>query len=447
VSTVEYWCEYAWLGGEQPSTDVLVQVADGRIVAVQEGVPCPPRAVRLAGLTLPGLANAHSHAFHRALRGRTQVGAGSFWTWRDQMYDVAANLDPDQYLRLARATYAEMAMAGITCVGEFHYLHHQAGGVPYDEPNQMGAALVAAAADAGVRLTLLDTCYLHGGIGVAPNEVQQRFSDGTAGDWAERVDALHSVASDTVRVGAAVHSVRAVDPEAIGAVSSWAASAGAPLHAHVSEQRAENERCIEAYGLTPTALLADRGALGPTFTAVHATHLSGVDIGLLGSSGSGVCMCPTTERDLADGIGPAGSLRAAGSPIVLGSDSHAVIDLFEEARAVELDERLATTLRGHHRAVELLQGATVDGHRSLGWPDAGRIEVGRLADLVSVRLDSVRTAGLDLASALAGVVFAASAADVHHVVSNGKVVVSEGQHVALDVPRELAASIASVVTG
>ena len=172
-----YHCELAWLGGEVAEPDVAVEVAGDRIAAVASGVPAPRGAERLAGLTLPGLANAHSHAFQRALRGRTHRGAGSFWTWREQMYALAERLDPDAYRRLARAVFAEMALAGITAVGEFHYLHHGPGGGRYDDPNAMGAALAAAAADAGVRLTLLDACYLHGGIGVEPGQVQRRFAD------------------------------------------------------------------------------------------------------------------------------------------------------------------------------------------------------------------------------------------------------------------------------
>lgn len=441
----QFWCELAWLGGDTSTADVLVTAAGDRITQVVVGVPCPPEATRLAGLTLPGMANAHSHAFHRALRGRTQVGTGSFWTWRDQMYTAAQRLNPDSYFRLARAVYGEMAMAGITCVGEFHYLHHGPAGVPYADPNAMGAALTAAAHEAGLRITLLDTCYLHGGFGVEPNERQLRFSDGDALSWAARASAASSLESTDVRVGAAIHSVRAVDPAAIEVVAAWAATRDAPLHAHVSEQKAENQQCIDAYGLTPTALLAERGALGDRFTAVHATHLAGSDIGLYGVHGCIICMCPTTERDLADGIGPALALRDAGARLSLGSDSHAVIDMFEEARAVELDERLAAQVRGSHDAPSLMRAATANGHESLGWSDAGRIEVGMVADLVSVRMDSVRTAGSSALTAVESAIFAASAADVHHVIAGGVIIVSDGLHQRMDVARELASSIQEVM--
>ena len=440
-----YWCELAWLGGDTATADVLLQTSGDRITAVHAGVPCPPEAVRLGGLTLPGMANAHSHAFHRVLRGRTQVGTGSFWTWREQMYAAAAQLNPDSYHRLARAVYGEMALAGITCVGEFHYLHHGAGGTPYADPNAMGAALVAAAGDAGLRITLLDTCYLHGGIGVEPNETQRRFSDGDALSWAARASALSSLESPTSRIGAAVHSVRAVDPASIEVVAAWAAQRTAVLHAHVSEQKAENEQCIEAYGLTPTALLAERGVLDERFTAVHATHLAVADIGLYGTSGCSICMCPTTERDLADGIGPAMQLRDAGARLSLGTDSQAVIDMFEEARAVELDERLASRVRGSHDAPSLLRAATRNGHAGLGWHEAGSLQVGGLADFTSLRLDTVRTAGTSMVTALESAVFAAGAADVHHVVVDGEIIVADGRHVRIDVAAELASVIGELM--
>ena len=431
-----YWCSTALLPTGIAS-GVLVTVVDGRFASVSADAD-PGDAVRLDGLVLPGLANCHSHAFHRALRGRTQTERGTFWTWREQMYAVAAALTPDSYYDLARAVYGEMLLAGITAVGEFHYLHHAPGGRRYDDPNAMGAALIAAARDAGIRIALLDTCYVAGGIDQPLNDVQQRFSDGDAAAWASRVSVLSG--SDDVVIGAAAHSVRGVPQEQLGAVAS--AFPDVPLHIHLSEQVAENTACLEAYGRTPAQVLDEAGFLTGRTSAVHATHLTDVDVGLLGSSATYSCFCPTTERDLADGIGPSTALRDVGSPLTLGSDSHAVVDLFEEMRAVELNERLASQERGHWSAPELLRAATVDGHHSIGFGDAGVIEVGARADLVAVRLDSVRTAGTGGAAETA--VFAASAADVRDVVVSGKYVVADGKHISLDVAGELAASIAAV---
>jgi len=405
---------------------VTFEVAGGRFTAVTPHTAQGAGQV-LPGVVLPGFANAHSHAFHRALRGRTHDGGGTFWTWRERMYAVAAQLDPDSYLALATATYAEMALAGVTAVGEFHYLHHAPAGVIYDEPNAMGEALRQGAADAGIRLTLLDTCYLAGGLGAGGHGelegVQLRFGDGDADRWAQRVEGLKESAG--MRVGAAVHSVRAVPRPQLGAVR--AAAAGRPLHVHLSEQPAENQSCQEFYGLTPTALLEVEGLLGSATTAVHATHLTGSDIAMLGSSGTTVCLCPSTERDLADGIGPARRLYDAGSPLSLGTDQHAVSDLLEEARALEMDERLSSLQRGRFRPDELLSAAT--RHGSLGWDDAGRLEVGARADLVAVRLDSPRTAG----SAPEQIILTAGAGDVDTVIVDGSVVVTGGRHLLGDV--------------
>ncbi|MFF8385189.1 formimidoylglutamate deiminase [Streptomyces kanasensis] len=438
-----YWCEHAWLGTHvEPS--VALDVSDGRLTAVRTGVDTPPPgAVTLRGLTLPGLANAHSHAFHRALRGTVQVGSGTFWTWRETMYQVASRLTPDSYHALARAVYAEMALAGITAVGEFHYLHHAPGGVPYADPNAMGEALIAAAGEAGIRITLLDTAYLSSGFGAAPDRHQLRFSDGTAEAWAERAASLKE--RDGVRIGAAIHSVRAVPAAQLSTVARWAADRDAPLHVHLSEQTAENDACLAAHGRTPTRLLADHGVLGPRTTGVHNTHLTDEDVALLGGSGTGTCMCPTTERDLADGIGPAVALQRAGSPLSLGSDSHAVIDLLEEARAMELDERLRSRTRGHWTAAALLRAATADGHAALGRPDAGRLEAGALADFTTIALDTVRTAGPPPRLAAETAVFAASAADVRHTVVAGRHVVRDGAHALVpDVARALRDSIAAL---
>ncbi|GAA2752538.1 formimidoylglutamate deiminase [Kitasatospora cinereorecta] len=447
-AVVTYWAEHAWLphvNGPVVERDVLIAVGPGGRIAkvTPDSGPCPSGAIRLGGLVLPGHANAHSHAFHRALRGNVQVGSGTFWTWRDTMYRFAGALDPDSYLELATAVYAEMALAGITAVGEFHYLHHAPGGVRYDNPNAMGEALIEAALRAGIRITLLDTCYLSSGFGAEPTKPQLRFSDGDADSWAERISELKP--AEHARIGAAVHSVRAVPAEQLGTVAHWAVMRKAPLHVHLSEQTAENDACLAAHGVTPTRLLGDHGVLGPRTSVVHATHLTDEDIHLLSDTSTVVCMCPTTERDLADGIGPARRLASSGCPITLGSDSHAVIDPFEEARALELDERLRTRTRGHWTANALLRASTEDGHASLGWSEAGRIEAGSLADFCAVALDTVRTAGPRPALGAEIAVFAASAADVRHVVVGGRHIVRDGVHQLVpDVPKALAEAIAAL---
>jgi formiminoglutamate deiminase len=431
--------ERAWVDGSFQD-DVLVEIEDGRFTSVEPGGdPGPAEAPdRVSGLTIPGLANCHSHAFHRALRGRTQRERGSFWTWRDQMYEVAERLEPDSYFTLARATYREMAAAGITSVGEFHYLHHQPDGTPYDDPNAMGVALVEAAREAGIRITLLDTCYLSSGFGEPPDGVQTRYADRDAHAWAERVDRLDRVGESMV-LGAAVHSVRAVPAEQLPTVAEWAGDEK-PLHVHVSEQVVENHACVAAYSRTPAEVLALHGVLGPNTSAIHATHLTDGDIRLLGRTGTHACFCPTTERDLGDGVGPSRRLAMAGVPLTLGSDSHAVIDLFEEMRAVELDERLATQMRGHWAAAELLDAATTNGHRSLGWTDAGSIAVGHRADLVTLDATSPRTAGTGRDEGT--VAFAATAEDVTRVMVDGQVVVRQGDRE--EIGRELDQAIAEV---
>src|SRR4051794_18821618 len=407
-----WWCPAAWLP-TGPVDGVRVTEDGGLITAVDVADPRPGDR-RLTGLVLPGLADAHSHAFHRALRGRTADQGGTFWTWRERMYAVAGRLDPESYLALARASYAELALAGVTCVGEFSYLHHPPGGGRYADPNTMSEALVQAAADAGVRLTLLDSCYLAGGLdGAALDEVQLRFSDGDADAWAARALALPEL--PTLRVGAAVHSVRAVPAGQLDTVV--AAARGRPLHVHLSEQPAENVATLAATGRTPTGLLAQHGVLGPDTTAVHAVHLSDDDVETLAGSGTGVCACPTTEADLADGLGPFRRLADAGVPLCLGSDQHVRSDLLGEAQALEAHERLVSGQRGRFTPADLVGSLTVAGHRALGWPDAGCIAVGQRADLVAVRRDTVRTAGC----APGELPLVATAADVATVVVDGRV--------------------------
>ena len=418
-----YWAAYAWLP-EGCLAGVSFDVEDARFARVRAGVEPQAGQQILSGVTFPGFANGHSHAFHRVLRGRTHAEGGSFWTWRRQMYALAARLDPESYLALARAVFVEMGQAGYTVVGEFHYLHHDQRGRRYADPNAMGKALIQAATEAGVRLTLLDACYLAGGLTATGHlrldPVQTRFSDGDVDHWQDRVSQLAEAGQ--VRIGAAVHSVRAVPAEALSKISE--APGERPLHVHLSEQPAENAATQAFYGRTPTELLDDHGLLGRRTTAVHATHLTDTDIKMLGGSQTSACFCPTTERDLADGIGPARRLASAGSPLTLGSDQQAVIDPFEEMRGLEHHERLATGERGCFTPGDLIMIGSEAGHRSLGWPEGGRIADGNLADFVVVRADSMRTAGARPDQ----IGFAATAADVDLVVVGGQVIVRDGQH-------------------
>ncbi len=265
-----YRCRSAWID-DAISSPVDIHCSAGLITAI-EPAGSGPADESLPGLVFPGFADAHSHVFHRGLRGRTHDRGGTFWTWRDTMYALASRLDPGTFRELAVAAYAEMVCAGITAVGEFHYLHHGPGGMPYDDPNVMGLAAVDAGTEAGLAVTLLDTAYLAGGFDEPVGTVQQRFSDGSADAWAARVGELPV----GIRVGVAIHSVRAVPPAELPTIV--AAATDRVLHVHLSEQPAENQACLAATGRTPTALLADAGALGPRTAAVHATHLTTADV-------------------------------------------------------------------------------------------------------------------------------------------------------------------------
>ncbi|GER22624.1 formimidoylglutamate deiminase [Zafaria cholistanensis] len=437
-------------------------------------------------LRVPGPVNAHSHAFHRILRGRTHGGAAggdgsfradSFWTWRDQMYAAAGRLDPEGYERLATAVFAEMAVAGWTAVGEFHYLHHGPGGIPYGTGSAGGAtrtggasrpgghwpehamerALARAARAAGIRLVLLDTCYLRGGLDTAGaplplSPTQARFCDGDAAGWLARLASLRAALEEEngaeengggegggglVSLGAAIHSVRAVGEEDLAAIASGldrVLGADAPLHVHLSEQPAENTACLAATGTTPAGLLARHGLLSPRLSVVHATHLTGEDIAALGAARATVVMCPSTEADLADGIGPARELADAGATIALGSDQHAVVDPYLEMRALEHGERLRSGIRGRFAPAELAAAVREGGLRSLGLLRAdGTAPNG---DHLLVRTGSVRTAGARPGQ----LPLTATAADVAAVVVNGVTVARDGLHTRLGDPAELYAA-------
>jgi formiminoglutamate deiminase len=406
---------------------VLIEAESGDLTKVVPNA-VDEDAARLPGLVIPGLVNAHSHAFHRLLRGRTHRLGGDFWLWRDLMYETAAALTPETYETIAVAVFTEMAMTGVTTVGEFHYVHNQTGGFPYDDRNEMGHALVRAARTAGIRISLLDAGYFAAGFGEPElSLVQQRFRDPSPEQWIERVGEMSATYEESpdVKVGFAPHSVRAVPPDALRLVAERR-DTESPVHIHVSEQPAENRFCEQATGMTPTGLLDDCGLLGRMTTVVHATHLTPDDIELIGGSASRVCYCATTERDLGDGIGPAAALARSGARLCVGSDSHAVIDLFEEARGIELHQRLDTGRRGVFSPADLLRAATVEGSHSLGF--GGGLRRGEPADFIVIDVDSPRMAGFDVGHGLASIVFAATGADVREVFVGGRRIVADGSH-------------------
>ncbi|MGW9403988.1 formimidoylglutamate deiminase [Arthrobacter sp. NPDC055585] len=436
------WCERALRNG-QVETGVRLSVdSAGIVAAVETGTQPRPGDLVLNGVVVPAASNAHSHAFHRVLRGRTHTGgADSFWSWRQGMYQAAAALTPALYEELATAVYAEMVTAGYTSVAEFHYVHHMPDGSPY-RGHAMELALGRAAQAAGIRLTLLDTCYLTGGFNEPLSDGQLRFSDGSAGAWLDRLkDLRHTFEAEFdpayVSVGAALHSVRAVPEDALQTIAAGL-DPDLPLHIHVSEQPAENQDCLVATGLTPVQLLHRHGLLGPRLAAVHATHLTPEDIQLLGDAGATVVMCPSTEADLADGIGPAAALADAGARIALGSDQHAVVDPWLEMRALEHGERLASGTRGRfapadlHRAVSDA-GAAAQGRRTPGFAP------GASCDLMAVDPASTRTAGSDPAQ----LALSATAQDVTAVVVGGVLTAERGRHLRLGDPGPLLAAAAA----
>ena len=456
--STRYWCESAWIDGAVAHGVLLSADDTGTLTAVETGIDTAPSdAEAVSGFVLPGGVNAHSHAFHRMLRGRTHGDGGTFWTWREVMYSVAAKLDPQAYETVARAVFAEMLAGGYTSVGEFHYVHHAQDGTPYGTERPRGdaeagterprgdanddaghrahameRALARAAASAGIRIRLLDTCYLTGGIDSELSAEQARFGDGTIDGYMDRHAGLIGAFADEfpvetpgesfVHVGAAIHSIRAVPAANLQRFTELSG----PVHVHLSEQPAENEASQEAYGATPTEVLARSGVVDDRLSAVHATHLSEEDIAILGGSRSTIVMCPCTEADLADGIGPARELADAGAVISLGSDQHVVLDALRETQGLEAGERLRSGQRGRFSPAELITALTEGGARSLDLP-VGSLEVGKACDFVALRTDSMRTMG----SLDEQIILTASASDVHLTVSGGKVRVRDGVHTEL----------------
>jgi formimidoylglutamate deiminase len=418
----------------------LLVADDGRIAGVvRTDHPCDTIVDLPGKALLPGFVNAHSHAFQRLIRGKSESRAGSgadFWSWRGTMYHAAASLDPQQLYDVSRMAFLEMLLAGITTVGEFHYLHTQPSGAPYEDPNQLSKEIIAAAQSVGLRIVLLRSAYLRAGFQLPPDPRQRRFCE-TTPQFLANTEALlreYPNGSGGVHIGVAPHSIRAVPLDDLRAIAAWARERGLPNHMHISEQPAENEACLREYGARPVALLGRAGLLGPDFTAVHAIHITAEGTAMLAGSAASICACPTTERNLGDGILPADTILRCGIRIALGTDSQAQIDPLEDAR--ELDYHLR--LRDQQRAVldrspaqplarRLFSCATVNGARSLAIP-AGELIPGACADFFTIDLRDPSVAGHSRVDLLPLMVFGMTRTAIRDVAVNGTLVIRDGRH-------------------
>lgn len=338
---------------------------------------------------LPALATAHSHAFQRAMRGQAQrpgpEGTDDFWTWRQAMYHLAGTLTPDDLFRIALVAFRELKRAGVFTVGEFHYMHHQPDGTPYDDRLCTSEAMIAAAREVGVRIALLRCVYLRGGPGVEPEGAQRRFCDRNLDEALADVDALRAryAGAEDVRIGLAPHSVRAVQPELLSRLFDYATDQRLVVHMHVAEQPKEIQQCLQETGRRPLELIAEMGGLSDRFVAVHATHLLPHEIALLGEARGYACICSTTERDLGDGLPMLGEMAMAGVRLVTGIDSHVVTNPIEDLRGLETGERLRTLKRVTDAAGVRLPGAdvarklwfvgSVQTAAACGFEDAGEV--------------------------------------------------------------------------
>jgi formimidoylglutamate deiminase len=440
-----YQPDFVYRNGRFHSGGTLQVGADGSILP--EGpVPEGARVVRMPGRALlPGLVNGHSHAFQRLIRGRTEYvapgqGMDDFWSWRDAMYRAAEALNPEEVYVASRQAFLEMVLAGITSVGEFHYLHHQPDGTPYVERNALAYEVIRAARDVGLRIVLLRVGYARAGFRVPENPRQRRFIDKDVDAFLSAVQELiqETRGKPGVSVGLAPHSVRAVPREWLAVLAGIRGDL--PVHMHVAEQPKELEACVAEHGLRPVELLEELGVLEARFTAVHAVHVTEAEAQMLGEVGAGVCACPSTERNLGDGIVPAERLVDAGARLCLGSDSQATVDLLDEARQLEGHLRLSRVRRAvldpgggavDGLAARLFGMATVNGAQSLGLP-TGALEPGKPADFFTVDLNHPSLVGASPSSLLAGLVFGADKAAIRDVAVDGKLVVRDGQHPAAE---------------
>jgi formimidoylglutamate deiminase len=435
-----------YVDGRFQSGLALVSDGEGKIVEIGDGKEVED-AVRLRGRALlPGMVNAHSHAFQRVIRGRTehrsQTSSDSFWTWREQMYEAANRLGPEEIYAASQLAFLEMALTGITAVGEFHYIHRSPDYSAYSDPNLLAREVVRAARDVGIRIALLRVAYARAGYQTEANPLQVRFIEESPETYLKHLELLLNTPGPDdgmTWTGVAPHSVRAVPLEYLKKIIGFAQERDLPVHMHVAEQTAEVSACIEEYGRSPVALLETEGLLSKRFTAVHAIHVTPKAIGAIARSGAMVCACPTTERNLGDGVVPVDAYFNAGVTVALGSDSQIQIDLLEDARELEYHLRLQKTARNVLAPVDdtsssalarrLFDCATVNGAKSIGY-DGGRLEPGAPADFFTVDLDDPCIGGSSPEDLLATIVFSLTRAAVRDVVVGGKRIVEEGRHVS-----------------
>jgi formimidoylglutamate deiminase len=401
--------DYVYVDGRFQSGRAVVCDGEGKIVEITEDVS---DAIRLKGRALlPGMVNAHSHAFQRVIRGRTehrsQHSTDSFWTWREQMYTAANALEPEEIYAVSRLAFLEMALTGITAVGEFHYIHHSRDGSPYSDPNLLEREVIRAARDVGIRIALLRVAYARAGYQTESNPQQVRFIEDSPDVYLKNLEQLLNVSDDMAWIGVAPHSVRAVPLDYLKPIVAFANERALPVHMHVAEQPAEVSACIAEYGRSPVALLETEGLLSKHFTAVHAIHVTPKAIAALARSGAFVCACPTTERNLGDGVVPADAYFDGGVRIALGSDSQIQIDLLEDARELEYHLRLQKMERNvlaPMLAERLFDCATINGAASIGF-EGGRIKPGAPADFFTVDLNDLSIAGSSPDDLLTNIVF------------------------------------------
>ncbi|HSY02400.1 MAG TPA: formimidoylglutamate deiminase [Acidobacteriaceae bacterium] len=438
--TTLYRPDLLYANGSFLTDAALLVDDDGRVAAITKSDTPADTVIPLPGKALlPGFVNTHSHSFQRLIRGKSEsrVTSGKdFWSWRGTMYHAAAHLTPQQVYDVARMAFLEMALAGTTTVGEFHYVHTTPSGQPYDDPNILSKQVIAAAQSIGIRIVLLRTAYLRAGYQLPPDPGQARFYE-TSTAFLANLETLvkeFPAGSPQVSIGVAPHSLRAVPLDDLRDIAAWARNQRLPLHMHMSEQVAENEACLREYGNTPVALLRDAGLLGPDWTAIHATHTTTDEIAMIASEHATICACPTTERNLGDGIFAADRVMKSGVRVALGSDSQAQIDPLEDARELDYHLRLALQQRAildqigkQSLAARLFDSATVNGARALAVP-TGDLAPNSRADFFTIDRRDISIAGHSAENLLPLIVFGLNRTAIRDVAVNGNLIVRDGHH-------------------